>query len=59
MKTNKSFAKRLRVTKTGKIVARAAGQNHFNSKNTGTDRQKKRRAGSLEMTQQNRSRYLA
>lgn len=59
MKTNKSFAKRLRVTKRGKIVARASGQNHFNSKNTGTDRQKKRRAGSLEMTPKNRSRYLA
>lgn len=32
MKTNKSFSKRLRVTKTGKILARKAGQNHFNAK---------------------------
>jgi len=59
MKTNKSFTKRLRVTKRGKIVARAVGQNHFNTKDTGTGRQKKRRAGSMQMTQQNRSRYLA
>lgn len=32
MKTNKSFAKRLKVTKSGKILSRATGQNHFNAK---------------------------
>jgi ribosomal protein L35 len=32
MKTNKSFTKRLKITKTGKIVARKPGQNHFNAK---------------------------
>lgn len=32
MKTNKSFSKRLRVTKNGKVLARQAGQNHFNAK---------------------------
>lgn len=32
MKTNKSFSKRLRVTRRGKIIGRKAGQNHFNSK---------------------------
>lgn len=32
MKTNKSFAKRLKVTRTGKIMARKAGHNHFNAK---------------------------
>jgi ribosomal protein L35 len=32
MKTNKSFAKRLKVTKSGKVLARATGQNHFNAK---------------------------
>ena len=31
-KTNKSYAKRLRVTKNGKILARKPGQNHFNAK---------------------------
>lgn len=31
-KTNKSFAKRLKVTKNGKILARKAGFNHFNAK---------------------------
>lgn len=32
MKTNKSFSKRLKVTRNGKIVARSPGQNHFNAK---------------------------
>lgn len=32
MKTNKSFTKRLKLTRKGKIVARKPGQNHFNAK---------------------------
>jgi ribosomal protein L35 len=32
MKTNKSFSKRLKVTRRGKIVARKPGKNHFNAK---------------------------
>ncbi|MBI5138233.1 MAG: 50S ribosomal protein L35 [Candidatus Vogelbacteria bacterium] len=32
MKVNKSFAKRMKITKTGKVLTRKAGQNHFNSK---------------------------
>ena len=32
MKTNKSFTKRMRVTKNGKIVVRKPGLNHFNAK---------------------------
>lgn len=32
MKTNKSFAKRLRLTRRGKVLGRKAGQNHFNAK---------------------------
>jgi ribosomal protein L35 len=31
-KTNKSFTKRLKITKNGKIIARHTGQNHFNVK---------------------------
>lgn len=31
-KTNKSFTKRFRVTRKGKVLARKAGQNHFNAK---------------------------
>jgi ribosomal protein L35 len=32
IKTNKSFSKRLKVTRTGKILSRRGGQNHFNAK---------------------------
>ncbi len=32
MKTNKSFSKRLKVTRRGKIIARKPGKNHFNAK---------------------------
>jgi ribosomal protein L35 len=32
MKTNKSFTKRLKITKNGKVVGRKPGQNHFNAK---------------------------
>jgi len=36
MKTNKSFSKRLKVTKTGKLLARKPGGNHFNAKQSRT-----------------------
>ncbi|MCE9585506.1 50S ribosomal protein L35 [Candidatus Nomurabacteria bacterium] len=32
MKTNKSYAKRLKISKNGKIKARKPGFNHFNAK---------------------------
>lgn len=36
MKTNKSYTKRLKVTKKGKIIARKPGFNHFNAKQSRT-----------------------
>jgi len=35
MKTRKSIKKRFRITKTGKILRRATGQDHFRAKKTG------------------------
>lgn len=32
MKTNKSYSKRLKLTKKGKIISRKPGFNHFNAK---------------------------
>ena len=32
MKTNKSYSKRLKVTKSGKVLSRKAGKDHFNAK---------------------------
>ncbi len=58
MKTNKSYSKRLRVTKNGKIIARKPGQNHFNAKESGNERRAKKRTTTLKMTNKNRGRYL-
>ncbi len=43
MKTNKSYTKRLKVTRNGKIIARKAGQNHFNAKQSGQKRLARKR----------------
>jgi ribosomal protein L35 len=58
MKTNKSFTKRLRVTKKGKVLARVAGHNHFNAKRSGSERQHKARSRGLEFTAAEKSRFL-
>ena len=58
MKTNKSYMKRLKVTKNGKIVARSTGQNHFNSKQSGQQRQNRKRASSIQMSSRDRRRFL-
>jgi ribosomal protein L35 len=58
MKTNKSYAKRIKVTKNGKLIARKAGQNHFNAKNRTRTTLKKRRPVAIQMTNKNRGRYL-
>ena len=42
-KTKKAFAKRLKVTKNGKILKRRGGQDHFNSRDSGTQTKRKRR----------------
>ncbi len=43
LKTHKATAKRFRVTKHGKILKRAAGQSHFNSRDPGRITLRKRR----------------
>jgi ribosomal protein L35 len=58
MKTNKSYTKRLKVTKNGKIVARKAGQNHFNARQTGRQRIKKRRTVGLTLSKRITRRFL-
>jgi len=59
MKSNKSFMKRLRVTKKGKVVARVPGHNHFNAKESGTGRARRRRQTSLVFSNVDRSRFLS
>lgn len=36
MKTNKAMSKRIKVTKTGKLLSRKPGFNHFNAKQSRT-----------------------
>ena len=58
MKTNKSYTKRIRVTRNGKLVVRVKGQNHFNARANGAKRRAKRAAVSLALTARVRRRFL-
>lgn len=58
MKTNKSYLKRIKVTKNGKLVTRKIGQNHFNAKNKTRTTLKKRHSVIIEMSNKNRGRFL-
>lgn len=49
MKTNKSFTKRIRVTRSGKILARKPGFNHFNAKQKRTTQLAGRRLRTLNL----------
>jgi ribosomal protein L35 len=42
MKTHKALAKRITITRTGKIIKRKAGQGHFNSRESGNVTRAKR-----------------
>jgi len=42
MKTHKALAKRITVTRTGKVIKRKAGQGHFNSRESGNTTRNKR-----------------
>lgn len=57
-KTNKSFTKRLKVTRTGKLLARKPGFNHFNAKQ---DRQKQlggKKVSEFTLTTKDKARVL-
>lgn len=58
MKTNKSYTKRIRVTRTGKMMVRPKGQNHFNAKESGSAGSAKRRSVTLTLTAKVRRRFL-
>jgi ribosomal protein L35 len=58
MKTNKSFLKRLKVTKNGKILARKPGLNHFNAKASRSKQLAGKRAQDFAMTGKEKSRFL-
>jgi ribosomal protein L35 len=58
-KTNKSFTKRLKVTRNKKLVARRPGQNHFNAKESQAGRQHRRRTALFELKNKARGRFLS
>lgn len=43
MKTRKSLKKRFKITKRGKVLKRAAGQDHFRAKKPGSKIRKRRK----------------
>ncbi len=58
MKTNKSYTKRLKVTKSGKLLSRKSGQNHFNSKENHASKSTKGRNSEFHMSNKEKSRFL-
>jgi len=43
MKTRKSITKRFKITKNGKVMRRAVGQDHLRSKKSGAFKREKRK----------------
>jgi len=58
MKTNKSFTKRMRVTRSGKIIVKKPGLNHFNAKASSSSKMNKKRKANFVMTNKSRARFL-
>ncbi len=58
MKTNKSYTKRLKVTKNGKILGRKAGQNHFNAKESRSTQLNKKKSMTLHFSNRAKARFL-
>ncbi len=58
MKTNKSYSKRIKLTKNGKVKVRAKGQNHFNAKESGNVTRKKRGTRDFVISAKKLARFL-
>ena len=58
MKTNKSYAKRLKVTRKGKVLARKPGQNHFNAKVRRQKQLNKKKVSDFTISNKEASRFL-
>lgn len=58
MKTNKSLAKRLKITKNGKILGRKPGFNHFNSRQARTKQLAGKKMSEFVMTNKEKRRFL-
>lgn len=58
MKTNKSYTKRIKVTKNGKLIARRPGQNHFNARESGEQRLARKKPQQLSYSKRITRRFL-
>lgn len=60
LKTNKSYTKRIKITRKGKLVARSSGHNHFNARDTGRDSLAKGRTRKINfLSNKAKSKFLA
>lgn len=59
MKTNKSYKKRVKVTKSGKVLTRTPGQNHFNAKESRSKQLDKKGLREIPMTNRSKRRFLS
>lgn len=57
-KTNKSFTKRLKVTRTGKILAKSPGGDHFNAKESRRKQLKRKKWREFTMSKKVRARFI-
>jgi len=51
LKSHKSIAKRFKLTKTGKVIKKKAGQDHFNARESGNTTRAKRRKTQVNKTE--------
>jgi ribosomal protein L35 len=58
IKTNKSYTKRIKVTRNGKLIARKPGQDHFNARERARQGMSKGRTQPISMSNKIRSRFL-
>ena len=58
MKTNKSYTKRLKVTKNGKVLARRPNQNHFRAKKERQTKMELKKPRELSLSQRIIRRFL-
>jgi ribosomal protein L35 len=58
MKTNKSLAKRIKITKNGKLKVRKPGFNHFNSRQSRTHQLEGRVSLDMVMTAKDKARFF-
>lgn len=57
-KTNKSFSKRFKVTKKGKVIQRKPGMGHFNAKATRKYQLNKKRTAEFDLNAKKVGQYM-